>query len=118
MDSEFIPWLLRKMDSLNLNMIKLGQFSGVSHATISLVIGHKQNPTRDFCCAIAPALGVDETEVLWRAGLLRHKPLVMDYQELSPIIEASRKLSEEKKEYLVTIANMLHDGINVIIIPK
>lgn len=65
----FADWLMQEIRFHGWSMRELARRSGVSHSTISLVIGG-QPPTWDFCAAIAAPLEVSPIEVFLIAGKL------------------------------------------------
>jgi len=114
METEFTTWLSDKMNELNLSMSKLARKSGISHATISQVMSKKQKPTHDFCSAIAQPLGVDELELMWRAGLLRKKPIAITEPSLREILDAVRTLTPDQRRQLLVLVDMLKSGTLII----
>lgn len=112
-NENFAQWLSRKLDSKDWSMRRLANESGISHATISLVMGCKQAPTPNFCLSIAEPLGVSGQEVLWRAGL-GEKPVTADEPYLLEIIESVRLLPEKKRKELLVLVGMLKSDTLVV----
>lgn len=107
---EFARWLQQEIEQRGWTIAELARRSEVAHGTINNVLNGVRNPGMDLCCALACALDVPETEVLWRAGLLREKPVTVDQPWLAEIIKAVRQLSPDKREYVVTLLKMLGAG--------
>lgn len=110
MEDKFTDWILRNLEDRNWSLRVLARKSGVSHATVSRVISGAQKLTPDFCLAIASAFGTDETEVLWRAGFLKRKPITVDDPELADLIDTARQLTPAQRTQAVVLLNMLKAG--------
>lgn len=71
----FVDWLVDELKARNVSQAELAKRSGMSQASISLVISGKRNPGIDFCNAVAKALNIPTEEVLSSAGLLPKKSI-------------------------------------------
>jgi len=113
MGDEFPAWLAEQLYERGWSMRELARRSGFSRDTVSKVINGWRSPSRDFCAAVARALGVSASEVLWRAGLYDERPLTLEQPELVDLVEAARRLPAERRAYLIAIARVLYHTLVV-----
>ena len=85
----FTSWLSARLDDEGWTMRELARRAGISHATVSHVLGGQQRPTTGFCTAIARPLGLPVDELLALAGLRPSLPApVLEEREAVRILRA------------------------------
>jgi len=94
----FSLWLQGWMDRLGWDQSEMARRAGVTRATINRVLSETRRPGPATCAAIAKALGVDDEEVLQRAGILNKRAGDMS---LSEWIAAGRKLTSKERADLL-----------------
>lgn len=67
---DFASWLQRELDSREWSQAELARRSGLKSAQISRVLNRERKVTLWFCRKVAPALEMQEADVLKAAGLL------------------------------------------------
>jgi transcriptional regulator with XRE-family HTH domain len=96
----FAEWLQREMDRRGWDQAETARKAGVTRATINRALSETRRPGTRTCMGIAKAFGVDEDEVLSRAGHRSGKPTIDD-MELSDWIAAGRKLTARERAELL-----------------
>lgn len=98
-------WINSKLNELGWSQREMARKAGLSHAIISKVISGQVNPTRDFCAAIAGALGERPEKVFRIAGLLPpvEGPLDLDADE-GELIRLYRAMTPDNRDSLLVVA--------------
>jgi transcriptional regulator with XRE-family HTH domain len=100
----FIEWLNQEMNNRQWSYNQLGRQSGLSGATVSLVMTGKQKPSWEFCAGVAEAFGLPPEVVLRKAGLL---PAVYDPNGLQELMDIAKSLKPEQRAELTNYARYL-----------
>jgi len=79
-------------------MRELARRSGVSHATISMVIAEETRPSYEFCAAIAKPLDMRPEDVFRLAGLLRQTRGDDDEITYRKVLDLMRELTPEERQ--------------------
>ncbi len=103
----FIEWLNQEMNHRQWSYNELGRQSGLSGATVSLVMTGKQKASWDFCAGVAEAFDLPAENVFRRAGLLRPVP---DPSAIEEITELAKGLSPELRHQLTDFARYLYQN--------
>lgn len=102
--SPFATWLQEQLDQRGWSQRELARRAGVSHTPISLVLSGQTNLGFRVCRGIARALGVAESEVFHRAGLL---PEPADDPLTRQLMKMASSLSDENLRILVELAEKM-----------
>ncbi len=81
----FTEWLNGELRERGWSQRELARRSGMSHSTISDVLGNVRRPSWDFCASVAAAMGQNPDQLFVLAGL---KP-----QPAGPVSEESEALA-------------------------
>ncbi len=110
----FHEWVRKQLVETGWSMRELARQANVSHSLVAKVMSGQQ-PSWEFCAAIAGPFGVSPIEILLRAGKLTFK----DIQQVLPMLPrkpagtteqlalAVSKLSPEQQEALLLITRDL-----------
>jgi len=97
-----IDWIHEGLKREGWSLRKLGKEAGVSHSTISLVLSEQQQPTTDFCIAIAKAFKASPIIALAKASII---PLLDDEETtFQEILYHMRRLPYRDRVRLIRIA--------------
>jgi transcriptional regulator with XRE-family HTH domain len=97
-----IDWIHEGLKREGWPIRRLGREAGISHSTISLVLSEQQQPTTDFCIAIARAFNVSPITVFALAGII--PPLDDDDVTFQEMLHHMRALSYRDRVRLIRIA--------------
>jgi transcriptional regulator with XRE-family HTH domain len=96
----FGTWLTEQLQQRDWSMSELARRCGVSHATISRIIGGSQNPSPELCREMARALTLSPETVFRKAGLLPPEPDSSD-PLLNEAVHLFQQLPEEERRTLL-----------------
>lgn len=99
---DFNTWFAQELEKRSWSNNEFARRSGISPATISLVMNDKRNPGPEFCRAIARAFRIPPEEVFRRAGIL--DPLPPTEEELELLRYLFNRMNEEDKVRVLAIA--------------
>lgn len=100
----FADWLLQTILERDITQAELAKRSGLSEASISLVINGKRNAGADFCERVARVLNLPVDDVFRRAGLL---PIVAMVDERDrEVSEIMSKLDSNDKDEMLEYARL------------
>lgn len=94
----FSAWLQSEMDKRFLSQADLAREAGVTRAAINRVLTETRRPGTAVCRGIAKAFGLDEEDVMIRAGHMTRRAEDMG---LDDWIAVGRKLTEEERAELL-----------------
>ena len=97
-----IDWIHKGLAREEWSLRKLGKEAGISHSTISLVLSEQQQPTTDFCIAIAKAFKVSPMITLALAGII--PPLDDEETTFRELWHHVRRLGYKDRVRLIQIA--------------
>lgn len=97
-----IDWIHKGLAREEWSLRKLGKEAGISHSTISLVLSEQQQPTTDFCIAVAKAFRTSPMITLALAGII--PPLDDDDTTFRELWHHVRLLSYRDRVRLIQIA--------------
>lgn len=91
--NELIGLINQALSDRDWSMATFAEKARVSSSTLSNVLNEKTAPSFEFCCAVAPVLGLHECEALSLAGLIRRPP-ALDLQQRQ-LLDAIRAVPDE-----------------------
>lgn len=100
--ASLIDWIHEGLKREGWSIRKLGREAGISHSTISLVLSEQQQPTTDFCIAIAKAFRTSPMNTFALAGII--PPMDDDDVTFRELWHHVRKLPRRDRYRLLRIA--------------
>lgn len=113
---DFIDWVNAELENAKVRRTELAKIGGIDQGYVSHVLNKESKPGLAFCQAVAKALNIPETDVLWRAGMSRERPLGVDQPGMYEIVEAAKKLTDEQRQQAIILLELLKDGL--VLVPK
>lgn len=79
---DFISWINEELNYRGWSQNELARRMGITASAVSKTMLGKSSVTRDFCAALATAFGMDEDDVLIKAGKRTTKPGLSEIQKI------------------------------------
>lgn len=96
-ETSFSEWLNQQIAGSGMTLREFGRRAGVSHATISNILGGQRGPGRNFLNAIAQVLEIPPDTVFRKAGFLPPIPGAEHDPTLGEILEVAKNLNPDDR---------------------
>jgi len=104
----FTDWIDSELKRRGWSLNELARRSGMSSASVSMVLSEQRKPGTEFCRSVADALQVPPEEVFRLAGLL--PPLLPAVAEEREVVNILRSLPAQTRATVLDMLRGLGDG--------